>query len=91
MPDATLLRRQLGQFDEAVARHLQLVGEEFAVLQRSWAELRDCYEGTGADRFDSVWSGTTRRFEDYLRQSQALQAVFQERLAALERFDEPVG
>ena len=91
MTDATLLGRHLGAFDDAVRRHLQLVTDEFRHLTESWNELRDCYEGTGAERFEGVWTGTSRRFEDYLQQSEALGAVLQERLAALMRFDEPVG
>ena len=89
MTDATLLGQQLGQFDDAVRRHLQLVTAEFNQLQRSWEDLRECYEGTGADRFEAVWTGTTRRFEEYLERSEALRVVLQERLAALERFDRP--
>jgi hypothetical protein len=89
VPDVTLLAKELGQFDAAVGRHLQLVRDEFAHLQQSWDELRECYEGTGADRFEAVWLGTSRRFDDYLQRSEALRAVLQERLAALERFDQP--
>ena len=91
MTDATLLGQHLGQFDEAVRRHLQLVSDEFKHLQQSWDELRECYEGTGADRFEAVWTGTSRRFEEYLERSEALRVVLQERLAALQRFDEPVN
>jgi len=89
MADATLLAQHLERFDDAVQRHLQLVSDEFSHLQRSWDDLRDCYEGVGADRFEAVWTGTVRRFEEYLQRSEALRAVLQERLAALRRFDEP--
>jgi hypothetical protein len=89
MTDATLLRQQLGAFDDAVRRHLQLVTAEFTQLQRSWADLRESYEGTGADRFEAVWTGTTRRFEEYLERSEALRVVLQDRLASLEDYDRP--
>jgi uncharacterized protein YukE len=89
MTDATLLGQHLSQFDDALRQHLQLVSDEFRHLQQSWDELRDCYEGVGAERFEAVWTGTVRRFEDYLQQSEALRSVLRERLEALERFDQP--
>jgi hypothetical protein len=91
MTDATLLAQHLDRFDEAIRRHLQLLSDEFRRLEHSWDELRDCYEGAGADRFEAVWTGTSRRFEDYLQRSEALRAVLQERLAALQRYDEPAN
>jgi hypothetical protein len=89
MTDATLLSQHLEAFDDAIGRYLQLVADEFRHLQQSWQDLRENYEGTGADRFEEVWQGTARRFDDYLQQSEALRAVLQERLAALRRFDTP--
>jgi len=91
MPDATLLGQQLTTFNDAVQRHLQLVSDEFRHLQDSWVDLRESYEGTGADRFEDVWNGTAKRFDDYLQQSEALRTVLQERLAALQSFDQPRG
>jgi hypothetical protein len=89
MTDTTRLAELLAAYDGAVERHLHLLADEFAHLQRSWWMLRECYEGTGADRFDAVWTGTERRFEDYQEKALALQLVLRDRLEALRRHDRP--
>jgi hypothetical protein len=89
MADATMLAEHLEAYESAIDRHLQQLGDDFRHLLTSWGNLRECYEGVGADRFDDVWTGTTRRFDEYLTQAQAVRRVLQQRLEALRRFDQP--
>ncbi len=87
MTDPRLLGQELRAYDEALERQLAVMHEDFDLLQRSWELLRECYEGTAADQFDSLWHGTTRRFDECLERSAALRGVLRERIEALEEYD----
>lgn len=89
MTDPRLLSQELRAYDEAMERQLVAMHEDFDLLQRSWALLRECYEGTAADQFDALWHGTTRRFDDCLERSATLRGVLRDRIEALEEFDRP--
>jgi hypothetical protein len=91
MFDMRALIAGLSDYLTALDRQVEVVRARFAVVERIWVLLSECYHGTAADEFRPVWEATEARFREYLERTAALRRALADRLDDLRTADRPTG
>ena len=85
--DARVLLSGLDEYSRVLEHHTILLKVEFNNLDSQWHQFSSVYEGEAADQFRAGWARTTRKFEEYIEQTDRIQKILDERIAALREAD----
>ncbi|HEV7683094.1 MAG TPA: hypothetical protein VGO68_13275 [Pyrinomonadaceae bacterium] len=81
--DSRLLLSGLEEYSRVLERHSVYLKIEFRNVDNHWAQFSSVYEGDAADQFRAGWLRTTLNFEEYIMQTERIQGLLEERIAAL--------
>ncbi len=87
MSNTTHLLQGLETYQQSLEQHILRLQHEFEHLERRWQALSSVYEGQSADDFRAYWLRTRTDFEEYILATTRINALLQERIVALRRFD----
>lgn len=91
MADSRILLSGLKEYRRSLGTHLSRLTTEFQQLDRIWRQFDRVYQGDAADQFREGWQRTTRRFEDYIEQTDKISRLLDERIADLEQVNRTEG
>ena len=81
--DSRLLLAGLEEYSRVLERHTVMLKIEFRNVDSHWDQFSSVYEGDAADQFRAGWIRTAQNFEEYIEQTDRIQRVLEERVAAL--------
>lgn len=84
MADTRLLLAGLKEYRHQLTLHLAKLRGEYTQLDNGWRAFSSTYEGDAADQFRERWIRTTRRFEEYIDNTQRIMQILDDRIQALE-------
>jgi hypothetical protein len=85
--DTRTLLAGLREYHNSLKRHLILVRQEFAEVEKQWYAFSSVYEGNHADQFRARWLNTTQVFHEYVDRSERIATILEERIEALQLLD----
>lgn len=88
MPDITLLRLWLADYEAVLSSNLRQVQEAHADLERAYRALREVYSGEGAREFDQAWSRAGDAVFAYVEGVPALLTLLEEKIEQLNQLDQ---
>lgn len=91
MADSRVLLSGLKEYRRALGTHLSRLTTEFQQLDRTWRQFERVYQGDAADQFREGWQRTSRRFEEYIEQTDKISRLLDERIGDLERVNRTEG
>ena len=88
MADSRILLAGLEEYHRVLGKHLSQLTAEFQQLDNNWRQFSACYEGNAADQFREGWIRTSRRFQEYIEQTQKISSMLDERIEHLRAVDQ---
>ncbi|HKY43773.1 MAG TPA: WXG100 family type VII secretion target [Pyrinomonadaceae bacterium] len=85
--DARVLLQGLQEYSRALERHTVMLKIQFHDLDSHWHQFSSVYEGDAADQFRAGWIRTSQNFTEYIEQTDRIQRILEERIAALREAD----
>lgn len=85
--DTRVLLAGLEEYSRTLEGHSSRLRVEFDHLDGRWQAFSGVYEGEAADQFRAGWARTAQNFQEYLQQTERIQAVLRERIEALRDAD----
>lgn len=89
MSDATRLLRGLEEYIVALERHVAILREQGHLLETTWYQTRDIYQGHGAEVFADAFGRAGQMLTAYQEAAQAILPILRDRIESLRRFDNP--
>src|SRR2546423_1079404 len=75
MADTRVLLRGLEDYSDTLRRHLAELRAHFEALSAAWQRFSSVYEGDAADEFRDHWGITTRRFREYIDNTERIDRI----------------
>jgi uncharacterized protein YukE len=85
--DARVLLHGLEEYSRALDRHSLMLKIHFSDVDRHWQQFSSVYEGDAADQFRAGWARTNQNFTEYIEETNRIQRLLEERIAALREAD----
>lgn len=85
--DMRALLAGLEEYHRILGRHLSVVTAEFDQVGNAWSHFSSVYEGEGADQFKTGWERTSRRFQEYISETQKISSVLDKSIEDLRAAD----
>lgn len=87
MADTHALLIGLEEYSRTLYRHVSELRDHFNTLSREWSAFSDHYQGEAANQFRDHWLNTTRRFQEYIEGTEAINRLLEERIEHLRAAD----
>jgi uncharacterized protein YukE len=91
MTNATALLTGLEQYNDSLKRHLADLDSKYSEVENSWHRFSEVYEGDAADQFRANWLRTVANFQEYIKQTQKISKMLDERIETLRIANQPEG
>ena len=85
--DARVLLHGLEEYSRSLEQHTVMLKIQFNDLDSHWRQFSSVYEGDAADQFRNGWTRTNQNFTEYIEQTDRIQKLLEERIAALREAD----
>lgn len=89
--NSKILLAGLEAYHNSLKQHMKQVHEDFQQLELRWRSFSAVYEGDAADHFRAGWRRTTNMFQDYIKQTERISLILEERIKALREANKQEG
>ncbi len=89
--DMRVLLKGLEEYSRVLEKHSSLLKLEYNDLDTQWRKLSSVYEGDAADQFRAGWIRTSQNFQDYMRETERIRRILEERIEALREANKTEG